>query len=296
MSSSLPSWLQEYLSHRRRYEVLLAIGIVAVNAVANVGVALIELRRHGHHPGIWEPITWEVSSGIVVLLLLPLLLWFDRLRPLQWGNLRSMVPRHLAASIVFCVVHVSAMVGIRKLVYVAVGSRYDFGNVPVELLYEYLKDVRTYFWTLALIYAYRYILLRLQGEVRLLDAPDVGPAVEPVERPQRFLVRKLGKEFLIAAADVEWLEAQGNYVNLHVRERAYPLRSTMTAVETLLDPTKFVRVHRSHIVNLDHVAVIEPLDTGDARLQMRNGSVVPCSRTFRAALREKTSPQPARAR
>jgi len=188
------------------------------------------------------------------------------------------------------------MVGIRKVVYATQGGHYDFGNVPVELFYEYLKDVRSYFWTFALIYAYRYILLRLQGEVRLLDAPDVGPALEPVERPQRFLVRKLGKEFLIAAADVEWLEAQGNYVNLHVRERVYPLRSTMTAAEGLLDPAKFVRIHRSHIVNLDHVAAIEPLDTGDARVQMRDGSVVACSRTFRAALREKTSPQQARAR
>ena len=296
MSSSLPSWLQEYLRHRTRYEVLLAIAIVAINAAANIGVTLIELRRVGFDTPVWEPVLWEVSSGIVVLLLLPLILVFDRRQPMRWANLRSTIPRHILGSIVYCLVHVSAMVALRKLVYAAQGSHYDFGNVPRELFYEYLKDVRSYFGALVLVYGYRYILLRLQGEALVLSAPDVGPAVESVERPQRFLVRKLGKEFLVAAADVEWLEAQGNYVNLHVRERVYPLRSTMTAVETLLDPTKFVRVHRSHIVNLDHLAVIEPLETGDARLQMRDGSVVPCSRTFRAALREKTSVQQSRAR
>jgi DNA-binding LytR/AlgR family response regulator len=74
-------------------------------------------------------------------------------------------------------------------------------------------------------------------------------------------------------------------VNLRVRGRAYPVRSTMMAVQALLDPDKFVRVHRSHIVNLDYLLEIESLDTGDARLKLRDGTVVACSRTYRDALR-----------
>jgi LytTr DNA-binding domain len=66
---------------------------------------------------------------------------------------------------------------------------------------------------------------------------------------------------------------------------AYPLRSTMAAVQVLLDPAKFVRVHRSHIVNLDYLLEIEPLDTGDARLKLRDGTLVSCSRTYRGDLR-----------
>lgn len=286
--STQPAGLEHYLRHRRLYEVLLVIAIATINAVANIGVTWIEIRRHDGQLAAWEPITWEVSSHIVSLVLLPLVFAFDRRRPMRWDNLRWTLPRHLLGSIVFCVVHVSAMIGIRKLVYAANGSYYDFGNLPVGLLYEYLKDVRGYFWILTFVYCYRYILLRLQGEARVLSEPDAGPAVDSVERPQRFLVRKLGKEFLVAVTDVEWLEAQGNYVNLHVRDRVYPLRSTMAAVEALLDPAKFVRVHRSHIVNLDYLAEIEPLDTGDARLRLRDGNVVPCSRTFRTVLRERT--------
>jgi len=283
-----PTALQHYLRHRHIYEWLLVIGIAAVNAIANVGITLIENRRWGGDLPAWQPITWEVSSQIVILLLLPLVLAFDRERPLRWDNLRWTIPRHLFGSVLFCVVHVSGMVAIRKAVYAANGGHYDFGNVPVELFYEYLKDVRGYFSILFVVYCYRYIVLRLQGEASVLAAPEVGPAVEPVDRPQRFLVRKLGKEFLVAADDVERLEAQGNYINLHVRERVYPLRSTMAGIESLLDPTKFVRVHRSHIINLEHLVEIEPLDTGDARLKLRDGSVVPCSRTFRGALRERT--------
>jgi DNA-binding LytR/AlgR family response regulator len=93
---------------------------------------------------------------------------------------------------------------------------------------------------------------------------------------------------IFAANEIEWLQAQGNYVNLQVRGRAYPLRSTMTAVQALLDPVKFVRVHRSHIVNLDYLIEIEPLDTGDARLELRDGTLVACSRTYRDALRGRT--------
>lgn len=128
-------------------------------------------------------------------------------------------------------------------------------------------------------------MLRLQGEARLLSAPDSGPPIEPIERPERFLVRKLGTEFLVAARDIEWLEAAQNYVNLHVRGRVYPLRSTMAAIQERLDPSRFVRVHRSYIVNLDFLAQIEPLDTGDARLVLKDGIRIPCSRRHRSALR-----------
>src|SRR5262245_21938026 len=122
--STQPAGLQHYLRHRRLYESLLVIAIATVNAVANIGVTWIEVRRNGMQTEAWELVTWEVSSHVVVLVLLPLVLAFDRRRPMRWGNLRWTLPRHLLGSIVFCVVHVSAMVGIRKLVYAANGARY----------------------------------------------------------------------------------------------------------------------------------------------------------------------------
>ena len=120
----------------------------------------------------------------------------------------------------------------------------------------------------------------------LRRAPDdEAPASGPVIRPERFLVRKLGKEFLVPAADIEWLQASGNYVNLHVRGRDYPLRSTMAAIEQRLDPQRFVRIHRSYIVNVGQVASIEPLDGGEARIHLRDGGTLPCSRRYREGLR-----------
>ena len=179
------------------------------------------------------------------------------------------------------------MVGLRKAAYAARGLAYDFGDWPRELGYEYLKDWRSYVGVLVVLVLYRLLLLRLQGEARLLDAPDdATPPIEPVDRPERFLVRKLGKEFLLAAGDIEYLQASGNYVNLHVRGRAYPLRATMAGIAPRMDPSRFVRVHRSYMVNLDCLAEIEPLDTGDARLTLRDGTRLPCSRRYRAMLRK----------
>lgn len=74
---------------------------------------------------------------------------------------------------------------------------------------------------------------------------------------------------MLAARDIEWLEAAENYVNLHVRGRVYPLRSTMTAIQEQLDPQRFVRVHRSYIVNPDFLVQIEPVDTGNAHLLLK---------------------------
>ena len=150
--------------------------------------------------------------------------------------------------------------------------------------YEYLKDIRTYFgwWRDHWLPA---SAAPRAGRGQLLTRPGrrrPGGAGRP---PERFLVRKLGREFLVAARDIEWLQASGNYVNLHVRGHDYPLRSTMAASKTGSTRRASLRVHRSYLVNLDHVASIEPLDTGDARVHLRDGGMLPCSRRHRDALR-----------
>jgi hypothetical protein len=285
MPPAKPPVLERYLRHKRRWEIAAWVGFGLAFGGANSLVSFMDVERRSLRFEAWKPITWEYSSMVVLLALLPLLLLFERQFPLRLGTWRRNLPWHLLATIPFCLVHVLGMVGLRKVVYATAGDHYDFGNWPRELFYEYLKDVRTYAGLLGIVYFYRLLLLRLQGEARLLTAPDTGSPVEAVDRPERFLVRKVGAEFLVAARDIEWLEASENYVNLHVRGRAYPLRSTMTAIQERLDPQRFVRVHRSYIVNLDFLVQIEPLETGDARLLLKDGTHVPCSRRYRQALR-----------
>ena len=278
--------LQRYLPWRRPVEIGFWVLNFLLAATVNSVIVLMDVDRAQLPFAAWQPVVWEWTSNLVLLALVPAVIAFERWRPLQFGSLRANLPWHLGASIVFSVVHVAGMVALRQLAYARMGQVYDFGPLPRELAYEYLKDAGTYTGILVTVALYRLLLLRLQGEARLLAAPDEGPPVEPVERPERFLVRKLGKEFLVAANDIEWLQASGNYVNLRVRGHDYPLRSTMAALEPRLDPGRFVRVHRSYMVHLDRIVEIQPLESGDARLLMADGSRIPCSRRYRPLLRD----------
>jgi hypothetical protein len=301
--------LNHYLHQRRRYEIGLWALFFLVQWIGNVLVIWLEFGRGDFGLPLWKPVVWEGSSLLVLAALIPLLLAFDRRFPVHARRhsgfassgkpetvkpalpaLRSLwsgVLAHGLFTIPFSLIHVAGMVMIRKLVYAAAGMSYEFGDLYRELPYEYLKDFRAYAGFLAIIYLYRFVLLRAQGEARLLDQPE-DTGMEPrTEYTERFLVKMLGKEFLVNVNDLEWLEASGNYVNLHVGQRCYPWRGTMTGIEQQLDPAHFFRVHRSCIVNLDQISEIEPLETGDARIRLGSGAVLPCSRRFRAALREQ---------
>jgi len=276
---------QRFQPWRRPFEIGYWLVLTLINGVANSVTVLMDVRRVGLGFAAWEPATWELSSGVVMLALVPALVWFTRRYPLHWDTLRRHLPWYLLGSLAFSLLHVLAMVALRKLVYASQGMVYEFGPWPRELFYEYLKDVRSFASMVVMIEGYRFILRRWQGEASVLDEPDEGLAKPPVGRPERFLVRKLGREFLVTANDIEWLQASGNYVNLHMAGRDYPLRSTLGGLEARLDPARFVRVHRSYMLNLDQLASIEPTDSGDARLHLKDGTMLPCSRRYRDSLK-----------
>jgi len=282
---------QRYQPLRRSVEIGFWVLNFLVGALANTVTVNMDVRRLDLAFSTWQPAVWEGSSALVSLALVPGVVWFTRRFPLHAADWRRLVPIHLLGSLAWSVLHVAGMVALRKAAYATQGQHYDFGLWWWEFGYEYLKDVRSYAGIVLLLEGYRLLLRRLQGEASLLSAPDDGAPVEPVERPERFLVRKLGREFLVAARDIEWLQASGNYVNLRVRGHDYPLRSTLGGLAGQLDPTRFVRVHRSYMVNLDRIASIEPLDTGDARVHMQDGQAVPCSRTYRADLKLRAAPE-----
>ncbi|MCY7387465.1 MAG: LytTR family transcriptional regulator [Burkholderiales bacterium] len=282
-------WLARYQPWRPVVEPGFWIVFFCLQAAINSLVVWMDIGRVKLNFAAWEPVVWEWTSNLVLLALVPAVIAFHRRFPLELGTLRKNLRWHLLATIPYSLIHVVSMVTLRKMIYLLQADQYVFGNWPRELAYEYLKDFRSYFWVMLIVVFYELLMLRLQGEASLLTEPDAGPPVEPIERPERFLVRKLGKEFLLPAAEVEWLQAWGNYVNLRVRSRDYPLRSTMAAIEIRLDPARFVRVHRSYIVNLDCIQEIEPLESGDARAKMRDGGFVPVSRRYRDALRKLAS-------
>ncbi|NYZ62051.1 LytTR family DNA-binding domain-containing protein [Luteimonas deserti] len=282
------SGAERYLAIRRPVEVGYWLVTYLLSGVGNSVTTWMDVQRLDLPYSAWEVASWEGSSAIALLVLVPAMVWFTGRWPVHLDSWRQRLPLYAVASVVWSMLHVGLMVGMRRLVYAWHGETYVFGDA---FLYEYLKDARTFLGIVVVLHVYRLLVRRLQGEASLLAAPDDDSApVEPVERPSRFLVRKLGREFLVAADDIEWIQAAGNYANLHVRGKVYPLRSTLAELEARLDPARFVRVHRSHLVNVDRIASIEALDSGDARIHLQDGTAVPCSRRHRDRLRTAAAP------
>jgi two-component system, LytTR family, response regulator len=108
-------------------------------------------------------------------------------------------------------------------------------------------------------------------------------------RPQsltRMAVKSGGRIFFLRADEIDWVEAEGNYVRLHVGKESYLLRETIGALEEQLDRRKFLRIHRSTIVNIDRIQELQPWFHGEFRVILRNGTALMLSRTHREKLQE----------
>ncbi len=102
--------------------------------------------------------------------------------------------------------------------------------------------------------------------------------------PERFLVRGPHHLYFVPAAEIGWVDAQANYVRVHVGGRTHLIRDTMKAFAAKLDPDRFIRVHRSIMVNINHVQRLEPQGHGEYLITMRDGSRLASSRSHSARL------------
>ena len=91
---------------------------------------------------------------------------------------------------------------------------------------------------------------------------------------------------LVQVADVDWIEGLGDYAGLHVGGKTHLIREPLTSLETRLDRTQFVRVHRSTIVQVERIVRVEPSANRDAVLTLRDGKTLRVSRTYRSRLDE----------
>jgi two-component system LytT family response regulator len=109
---------------------------------------------------------------------------------------------------------------------------------------------------------------------------------------QRFFVRNRDKTVIVDARDVDCLDAADDYVELHVGTTVHILRERLAELELRLDPARFVRIHRSTIVNLTRVREIHPLVRGDALVMLDGGAAFRCSRSRRGELERRLVDSP----
>jgi two-component system, LytTR family, response regulator len=126
-----------------------------------------------------------------------------------------------------------------------------------------------------------------EGERVRRAVREASPATRPLTR---LLVRTPnGAARLLPVGDVDWMEAEENYVRLHAGGESYLVRGTLTSLEERLDAERFVRVHRSHIVNLESIRELHPWSHGDWRIVLHSGRELMLSRRFRDRLPELSS-------
>lgn len=151
---------------------------------------------------------------------------------------------------------------------------------------QHLVDdfVLFYHWNVLLYWAIVAVVHALDYHSALEARPQ--PVTTPAgARPvERLLVGDNGRSVFVRTADVEWIEADKNYVRLHAGERTHVMRTTLAALEARLDPERFRRTGRSVLVNVDRVREVQPWFHGDAIVILESGARVTLSRRYRSSL------------
>ena len=101
----------------------------------------------------------------------------------------------------------------------------------------------------------------------------------------RVLVHTGNSIRIVKHSDIDWIESAGNYVRLHVGAEAYLHRDTMHHLEASLDPARFIRIHRCHIVNLDRIRELQPLFKGSYTVVLEDGTQLTLTPPYRSRLK-----------
>lgn len=129
---------------------------------------------------------------------------------------------------------------------------------------------------------------RLAALVAELDAPAAAEPAASAPPPGKYLDRLViksgGRVTLLRVSDIDWIDAEGDYVRVHVGRQWHLLRETMKNLESQLDPHRFVRIHRSTIVNLERVKELQPFFRGEYVLVLNEGTTLKLSRGYREHL------------
>ncbi|MBV9181163.1 MAG: response regulator transcription factor [Acidobacteria bacterium] len=103
---------------------------------------------------------------------------------------------------------------------------------------------------------------------------------------RRLIVKTGGRVLFLSFDEIDWVEAAANYVRIYVGKQAYLLRKGIGEIAERLDPVQFIRIHRSAIVNVQKIKELQPVNSGEYIVVLKDGKELPCSRGYRSGLQE----------
>jgi two-component system, LytTR family, response regulator len=186
--------------------------------------------------------------------------------------------------------HVIQQIGADRMpavVFVTAYDEYALRAFEVHAIDYLLKPFGRDRFQQTLRHAREHLERRRAGDLgkRLLAlVQDLKP--EP-QKLDRLVVKSGGRVFFLRTDQIDWIEAAGNYVRLHLAEDSHLFRETMNNMEARLDVRRFVRIHRSRIVNTDRIKELQPWFNGEYVVVLQNGARLTLSRGYREKLQER---------
>lgn len=137
-------------------------------------------------------------------------------------------------------------------------------------------------------------LQRAKDEIQRLRTGALNERVagllEDLQAKQKYLTRLVvksgGRITFLRVEEIDWVEAADNYVRIHAGRESHLMRETLQSLESRLNPEKFLRIHRSTLVNLDSIRELQPIFHGDYLVKLNDGTELTLSRSYREKLRE----------
>lgn len=248
----------------------------------------------------WIALRLRLPPWYLWALFTPLVFWFGRRMPIRRDTWTRSVPLHalLAMGVAFAYLATNSLV-IAWTEGIPLSTRWYLGNVALHFTRSFHVFWLMYWAVLGAgyLFDYRSALLAerraqtaLRNEIATLTSRLERAAGRSAATPdylQRVPVRQGPSVLYVAMEDVEWIEAAGHYVELHQAERTHLIRETMTSLERVLDPERFVRIHRSTIVNIDRIREVRTGEGEETVVVLHDGSHLSVSRGRREALRSR---------
>lgn len=172
------------------------------------------------------------------------------------------------------------------VIFITAYDQYAVRAFEAQALDYLLKPFDRERFEQALQRALRHIRDERSGEAttRILALLDERQRAASESYVERFVIKTDGRVFFLKAAEIEWIEAEGNYVILHVGGQRHLFRETISNLETRLDPRRFQRISRSAIVNLDGIRELQPWSRGDYQVILHDGTELKLSHRYREHL------------
>jgi two-component system LytT family response regulator len=173
------------------------------------------------------------------------------------------------------------------VVFVTAHDEYALRAFEIHALDYLLKPFSAERFKSALVHARTHLVERRAttlGRQLLALLPEMRRSAAVRDR---LVVKSSGRIYFVPTADIDWCEAAGNYVRLHVGQQAHLVRDTMSHLESHLDPSRFVRIHRSTMVNVDRIQELRSSFNGEYVVLLIGGTRLTLSRGYRDALQAR---------